>query len=64
MLQVPIQSPFTDFMATVGATKNLHMTMPSALKARVRMPGVAGLGSFEFAFICAYIYMIDGDQHL
>ena len=32
-------------METVGATSNLHMTMPDALKGRVRMPGVAGFGS-------------------
>jgi hypothetical protein len=35
-------------MATVGATSNLHMTMPAALKSKVRMPGVAGFGSFDF----------------
>jgi hypothetical protein len=44
--QVSVQSPFTDFMATVGATSNLHMTMPDALKSKVRMPGVAGFGTY------------------
>jgi hypothetical protein len=39
-------------METVGATTNLHMTMPDALKGRVRMPGVAGFGS------CAVIVVV------
>lgn len=56
--QISVQSPFTDFMETVGATSNFHMTMPDALKGRVRMPGVAGFGSRAcdcFAQSCAYL---------
>jgi hypothetical protein len=34
-------------MATDGATSNLHMTMPDALKSKVRMPGVAGFGTID-----------------